>query len=105
MEKFCLSCGSANHYKSTNCLSCNFSFEDIKIELPKQIARADQIQSDKHFVPKLGDKFDFSVFESMAADLEKEITGHGDEKDLGKWGAKTIDGLELFKDIISKQNK
>ena len=105
MEKFCLSCGAMNHHKSTNCSTCNSSFENIQIEIPKTTVRATQIQPEKSFGVKLGDKFDFSIFESIAADLEKEVGGLGDEKDLGKWGAKSIDGKDLVEQIRKNLSK
>ena len=89
---YCMACGSENPIKDTKC-SCGASINDIELSKPT-ISRATQ-QSSVLSVP-LGERLDFSAFASLAADLEKEVGGLGDERDLGKWGAKSIDGRDLF---------
>lgn len=101
---YCLNCGSLNKLSAKVCADCGKSFEEVVSKLDINIKK-DVPATPKSFGTVLGDRFDFSLFESMAADIEREMSGGEDDKDLGRWGGKTIDGLELFKDIISKQNK
>lgn len=92
---FCLCCGSENPVKNIKC-SCGASINEIDIVIPKTVSRAAQL--DILSIP-LGERIDFSIFESIAADLEKEVGNLGDEKDLGKWGGKAMDGKDLIEQI------
>lgn len=77
VTKFCMSCGNEEKHSAKNCSCCNASFDEIKIEPAKIINRAAQVglkNQDTLSIP-LGEQIDFSAFESLAADLEKEAAG------------------------------
>ena len=98
-------CGNENSIKVNKCI-CGAEKGSMYVDEPVKYIKIKEpeISTNSSFGVKLGDKFDFSIFESMAADLEQQITGHGDEKDLGKWGGKTIEGLDLVESIINTKS-
>ena len=102
---FCMCCGNENSVKVNKCI-CGAEKGSMCVDIPVKYIKIKEpeIISNSSFGVKLGDKFDFSIFESMAADLEQQIAAHGDEKDLGKWGLKTIEGLDLVESIVNNKS-
>lgn len=102
---FCMSCGNENSIKVNKCI-CGTEKGSVDIYAPVKYIKTkeSEISSHSSFGTNLGQKFDFSLFETMAKEIEQEVSGGADEKDLGKWGAKTMDGLDLMKEILKNKN-